>query len=115
MAQFGRKLGEIIGRLHKNNFFHGDLTTSNVLLRNGDPDRIVMIDFGLSYVNGTTEDLGVDLYVLERAIKSTHMELEYVFEEILEGYKLFMNESAQAVLRKFEEIRLRGRKRDMIG
>lgn len=29
---------------------HGDLTTSNVLLRNGDPKTIVFIDFGLAEV-----------------------------------------------------------------
>ncbi len=32
----------------------------------------VLIDFGLSYNTGISEDKGVDLYVLERAFTSAH-------------------------------------------
>ena len=49
---------------------HGDLTTSNMLLR--DSEDIVLIDFGLSYISSLVEDKGVDLYVLERAFLSCH-------------------------------------------
>ncbi len=34
--------------------------------------ELVMIDFGLSYMSGSAEDKGVDLYVLKRALLSTH-------------------------------------------
>ena len=34
--------------------------------------RQALIDFGLSSMSATIEDMGVDLYVMERAILSTH-------------------------------------------
>lgn len=35
-------------------------------------EKIVLIDFGLSYIKNSVEDKAVDLYVLERAFVSTH-------------------------------------------
>lgn len=63
------------------------------------------------------EDKGVDLYVLERAIRTLHMDVGYVMEEILKNYSdgSTKPEKAKAVLKKLDEVRLRGRKRDMIG
>lgn len=40
-----RQIGTLIGRLHKNNMIHGDLTTSNMILT--ETDKIYLIDFGL--------------------------------------------------------------------
>ncbi|ETN70846.1 Kae1-associated kinase Bud32 [Necator americanus] len=91
--EFGNALGEAIAKMHLGNLVHGDLTTSNVL----------------------PEDKGVDLYVLERAMISTHIDSEQVFESVLEGYRSFNNKQGDAVLKKLDEIRLRGRKRDMTG
>lgn len=42
-------IGEMLANLHKANMVHGDLTTSNLLLRNADANKLVVIDFGLSY------------------------------------------------------------------
>jgi TP53 regulating kinase-like protein len=50
-------------------------------------DRLVMIDFGLSYKSDMAEDRAVDLYVLERAVLSTHPSYDTFFQMILEGYK----------------------------
>lgn len=47
---FGIQLGRSIAKLHYNGIMHGDLTTSNILLRNRKPEMIVFIDFGLSEV-----------------------------------------------------------------
>lgn len=64
--------------MHDNGIVHGDLTTSNILLRITEPEietppfQIVLIDFGLSLVQPSIEDRAVDLYVLERAFISTH-------------------------------------------
>lgn len=70
-----RQLGQILCSMHALNIAHGDLTTSNMLLRNGRPETLVLIDFGLSSVSSSAEDKAVDLYVLERAIASTHPHL----------------------------------------
>lgn len=64
----------------------------------------------------TAEDKGVDLYVLEKALLSTHPNTESLFEAILESYRNSAGKkNAEAVIRKLDEIRLRGRKREMIG
>ncbi|CAG0892136.1 unnamed protein product [Cyprideis torosa] len=110
----GRRIGKVLKKLHENNIIHGDLTTSNMLLRqlpNLKESELVMIDFGLSSTGSATpEDMGVDLYVLERAILSTHPKMEELFQRILESY-----DPPKAVKEKFEEVRARGRKRTMVG
>ena len=69
-------IGRSIASMHAIDVIHGDLTTSNMLLRSTAPPSIVLIDFGLSYVSSLVEDKAVDLYVLERALASTHPEAE---------------------------------------
>ena len=39
-----------------------------------------LIDFGLGFSEGSPEDRGVDLYVLERAMISTHPNTERLFK-----------------------------------
>ncbi|CAI5448700.1 unnamed protein product [Caenorhabditis angaria] len=113
---FGVLLGEQIGKLHLGGLVHGDLTTSNILLRNSDENLLVFIDFGLSGQGKVTpEEKGVDLYVLERAIASTHINSEQIMIGVLEGYSKASQKQSLAVGKKLDEIRLRGRKRDMIG
>lgn len=68
-----KSLGEKIALLHDSSIVHGDLTTSNLMVRN---ESIVFIDFGLSYHSNNIEDKAVDLYVLERALSSTHPNTE---------------------------------------
>ena len=76
--------------------------------------EIVLIDFGLAGQSLQDEEKAVDLYVLERAFGSTHPEAEEGFQEVLkvygESYK-----GAKVVLKRLEEVRMRGRKRSMLG
>ena len=76
-----------------------------------------MIDFGLGSLESAAEDKGVDLYVLERALLSTHPNTEQLFSAVLDSYrKAYGNKAAvKEVLAKFEEVRMRGRKRTMVG
>ena len=76
---------------------------------------LVMIDFGLSFQEGSAEDKGVDLYVLERALLSTHPNTEWLFQEICDSYKKASGSLASEIVKKFEDIRMRGRKRTMVG
>ncbi|XP_053618534.1 EKC/KEOPS complex subunit TP53RK [Plodia interpunctella] len=122
-------IGETVRKMHENNIIHGDLTTSNMLLiekcefndaverkwLRTDNFELVMIDFGLSFIDSSTEDKGVDLYVLERALISTHNDCPGLFEEILYAYKKFRKNNVQEIISKFEEVRARGRKRTMVG
>lgn len=122
------KVGQAVGRMHAIGVVHGDLTTSNLMLRprkgvvNGGAaegerrldGEIVLIDFGLASQGTQDEDRAVDLYVLERAFGSTHPRAESLFKEVLNAYgKSF--KGANVVLKKLEEVRMRGRKRSMLG
>ena len=71
LYDIAQKMGEAIAKMHDANIMHGDLTTSNMMIRSGS-ESLVMIDFGLSFISAMSEDRAVDLYVLERAFQSTH-------------------------------------------
>ncbi|KAL4923383.1 serine/threonine protein kinase BUD32 [Aspergillus undulatus] len=137
-----RRIGAAVGGLHRAGVIHGDLTTSNLMLRspshspsqsasqstatNGagagneggeSPSmegEVVMIDFGLASQSSADEDRAVDLYVLERAFGSSHPRTERFFEEVLVGYKESYK-GAVSTLKRLEDVRMRGRKRSMIG
>lgn len=135
------KIGRAVGKLHNVGVIHGDLTTSNLMLRPvvqkgkigedaglGATDalveqqavsslgqgEIVLIDFGLATQTVQEEDKAVDLYVLERAFGSTHPEAEEGFKEVLRAYGESYK-GGKVVLRRLEDVRLRGRKRSMLG
>jgi TP53 regulating kinase-like protein len=79
--------------------------------------EITLIDFGLashSTQNLQDEDRAVDLYVLERAFAATHPAAEPLFKEVLKAYGESFK-GAKAVLKRLEDVRLRGRKRSMLG
>ncbi len=132
LADLMRRIGTAIGALHRTGVVHGDLTTSNMMLRQekggrivdgsaGGVDRtrvvegdVVLIDFGLATQSMADEDRAVDLYVLERAFASTHPRAERLFATLLESYKHTFKK-APSVLIKLEDVRLRGRKRSMLG
>ncbi|KAM8757703.1 EKC/KEOPS complex subunit TP53RK [Acanthopagrus schlegelii] len=117
LEQLAERVGRILAKMHDEDVVHGDLTTSNMLLRhiteNGEYD-LVLIDFGLSYISALPEDKGVDLYVLEKAFLSTHPDTEALFEKLLKCYAVSSKKSS-AVIKKLDEVRLRGRKRSMVG
>ncbi|XP_077191645.1 EKC/KEOPS complex subunit TP53RK [Paroedura picta] len=109
------KIGEVLARMHDEDLIHGDLTTSNMLLRPpAEKLELVLIDFGLSFISALPEDKGVDLYVLEKAFLSTHPNTEPLFEALLKRYSAASKKSAP-VIKKLDEVRLRGRKRSMVG
>lgn len=109
-------VGAAIGSLHAVGIVHGDLTTSNVLLQGCDGVP-TLIDFGLASYSTLAEDRAVDLYVLERALESTHSaEGPAAMESVLSGYHSAMPAvDAVAVDRRLQQVRLRGRKRSMLG
>jgi TP53 regulating kinase-like protein len=127
-----KRIGTAVGALHRTGVVHGDLTTSNMMLRPkqqggrvngcvGDEDKarvlegdVVLIDFGLATQSMSDEDRAVDLYVLERAFASTHPRAERLFATVLGAYKDTFKK-ASSVLVKLEDVRMRGRKRSMLG
>lgn len=101
-------LGTIIGKLHENNIMHGDLTTSNIIIRN---NKLYLIDFGLAEKTNRLEDHGLDLHLLSRILDSNHHRIASVFlNEVLKGYSNVAGyEKTKLVKEKMREIRLRGR------
>ena len=133
-----KAVGKNVGALHNLSIVHGDLTTANMLLlgeRNIEEEkqqqeisiRLALIDFGLAKLAANTEEQAVDLYVLERALQSTHPELpESFFSTLLESYSITTAKSqlssssgskkrSQSTLQRLEQVRLRGRKRECFG
>ncbi|KAJ1457060.1 kinase-like domain-containing protein [Pelagophyceae sp. CCMP2097] len=116
-----RAMGSAIAKLHDAGLTHGDLTTSNFICRRGDagngfyePAALVFIDFGLGGLQPQPEDKAVDLYVLERALVSTHDRSQPFLEIILEAYRSTSTHAA-ATLKRLDAVRARGRKRECFG
>jgi Kae1-associated kinase Bud32 len=100
------EIGRLVGKLHSAGIIHGDLTTSNMILKDGD---IYFIDFGLGFFSKRIEDQGVDLNLLFEALKATHYKiLNICWENIVKGYKQEYK-YAEQVLKKVEEIEARAR------
>uniref|UniRef100_A0A2K5J171 non-specific serine/threonine protein kinase n=1 Tax=Colobus angolensis palliatus TaxID=336983 RepID=A0A2K5J171_COLAP len=115
LSNLAKTIGQVLARMHDEDLIHGDLTTSNMLLKPPlEQLNIVLIDFGLSFISALPEDKGIDLYVLEKAFLSTHPNTETVFEAFLKSYST-SSKKARPVLKKLDEVRLRGRKRSMVG
>ena len=116
LISLAKMIGHTVAKMHSAGLIHGDITSSNILVDSNNSDiSLVMIDFGLSFQEGSAEDKGVDLYVLERALLSTHPNSEWLFQEICDSYKKSSGAQAGEIVKKFEDIRMRGRKRTMVG
>lgn len=127
-------IGQCIAQLHNIGIIHGDLTTLNLLLvprirctddnpsKKIKPDSIheshivIPIDFGLSTGSYHYEERAVDLYVLERALLSTHFSDITFFNSMLDSYidsideKLCEPSGKHRIIDRLKEVRARGRK-----
>ncbi|KAF2470139.1 uncharacterized protein BDR25DRAFT_226749 [Lindgomyces ingoldianus] len=120
-----RRVGRAVARLHDIGVCHGDLTTTaDTVSPQSSPASqptgheldgdIIIIDFGLATQTVGEEERAVDLYVLERAFAATHPAAEPLFREVLRVYGESFK-GAKVVLKRLEDVRLRGRKRSMLG
>lgn len=113
LSDIAMQIGVAIGKLHDGGLIHGDLTTSNMLIRSG-TNELVLIDFGLSFTSTIPEDKAVDLYVLERALLSMHSSCGNLMELILASYRK-TSKQWSSTSNKLAQVRQRGRKRTMVG
>ncbi|MCS7099692.1 MAG: Kae1-associated kinase Bud32 [Sulfolobales archaeon] len=103
------ELGREVGKMHKLGVSHGDVTTSNAVLR---PDgSVYILDLGLSKHVEDVEDLAVDVHLLIRVLESSHHSAkEDLMKCFMRGYRSVVgSEVAGKVLEKVAEIRMRGR------
>lgn len=144
LNKIGSLIGICIAELHNLGIIHGDLTTTNLLLlpRNKELENdydssdkadtplkkvkstndiqedfiVVPIDFGLSTGSFHSEERAVDLYVLERALISTHFSDSTFFKAVLNSYMDYIDDKTceplgkQKIIERLREVRARGRK-----
>ena len=80
-----KKIGRLVGTIHKNGITHGDLTTSNFIISKG---NIFIIDFGLASRTSKFDDHAVDLRLFKEILNSAHAEIfEKAWSNFLSGYK----------------------------
>ena len=108
IEKYVREVGRSIGIMHKAGVVHGDLTTSNIIVREGTP---YIIDFGLAQYSEELEDQGVDIHLFLRSLESTHPRFaNKLFEAFIHGYEEIVGyQRKKLVLDKVKEIRMRGR------
>ena len=59
------KIGQEVGKMHDLNIIHGDLTTSNMILKG---NEIFFVDFGLGFISKKIEDKAVDIHLFKEAL-----------------------------------------------
>lgn len=98
-------IGESTAKLHDADIIHGDLTTSNMILKD---DKIYFIDFGLGFISHKFEDKAVDLHLLKQALEAKHFKnWEILFREVLKGYSI--SKSHKTILERLNKVEKRGR------
>lgn len=96
-----KQIGELTEKMHSANIVHGDLTTSNLLLKD---KKVYLIDLGLGEFSDRIEDKAVDLHLFKECLVSKHHKIwERCWKSFLEGYK---NKSA---LDRLKQVEQRGR------
>ena len=103
-----KKIGRLVGIMHKNGIMHGDLTTSNFIQSK---DQIFIIDFGLASRTFKSDDHAVDLRLFKEILNSAHAEIfEKAWSNFLSGYRLSVgNERFSQITNKVMVIESRGR------
>jgi TP53 regulating kinase-like protein len=98
-------IGKSIAKLHNVDIIHGDLTTSNMILKE---NKIYFIDFGLGFISHKFEDKAVDLHLLRQALEAKHFKnWKKLFGEVLKGYKKYKD--SKKVLERLKAVEKRGR------
>lgn len=117
--QLLQEIGKAIAKLHDADIIHGDLTTSNMILKRkksamssnskegvirGNFGSLYFIDFGLGFHSPKLEDKAVDIHVLKVAFEARHFKnWEILFKEFSKTY------NKKDVLERLKTVEKRGR------
>jgi len=100
------EIGKTIATIHNANIIHGDLTTSNMIYKDG---KVYFIDFGLAFHSNRIEDKAVDIYLFIQAIKSKHFSIfEDFSKKVLKEYFEHV-EQAEKIKKQLKKVEERGR------
>ena len=121
--QICRQIGKAISKLHEHDIIHGDLTTSNMILKEklirrdpklkggvdkGNLGSLYFIDFGLGFISRKIEDKAVDLHLLKQALEAKHFKhWEVLIKEIFREYEKYRD--AKKVFERLKAVEKRGR------
>lgn len=95
-CRYCKELGKQIALLHNSGLIHGDLTTSNVIVKG---KALVFVDFGLGFFSEKLEDKAVDLLNLKKTFEATHHSLmPSAWETITKAYCKANNAGKNIVL-----------------
>ncbi len=105
-----REVGKSIAKIHKEDIIHGDLTTSNMILKK---DKVFFIDFGLGYISKKIEDKAVDLHLLHQALEAKHFEhWKELLQEVKKSYEKKLGKTeAKKIFERITAVEKRGRYR----
>lgn len=105
--QLLKKIGEDVAKLHDVEIIHGDLTTSNMILKG---NNVFFIDFGLGFISAKIEDKAVDIHLLKQALEAKHFKhWKILFEKFIDGYK--NSKDSGKVILQLEKVEKRRRYR----
>ncbi len=103
--QICKQIGESIAKLHDSDIIHGDLTTSNMILKD---NKVFFIDFGLGFISKKFEDKAVDLHLLKQALEAKHFKnWEELVKKVFKGYE--KSKDSKIVLERLKAVEKRGR------
>lgn len=113
-ARLCKEMGRYAALLHAAGMVHGDLTTSNFIVaaaeKKQQQQQLVLIDFGLSYYSGRTEDMAVDVRLIKEVFTSAHISVRGAFLSFIKGYESVAGKKKTAkILENVREIERRGR------
>lgn len=108
IISLSKKMGSLVGTMHKNGLMHGDLTTSNFIFFQ---KKLYLIDFGLSQNTIKPEDHAVDLRLIKEILNSAHANImQKAWKNFLSGYKSAVGNSRYLkILNLVADIESRGR------
>ena len=105
-GSFGKAVGRLLGELHNLGIVHGDPTTSNMIVRDG---QVHLIDFGLSQFSEKAEDRAVDLHLLDRAVESAHHQIHITVMKAANSSYLSTAKEGAETMKRLESVRKTGR------
>ncbi len=100
--KYCKEIGEMVAKIHEGDIIHGDLTTSNMIVRN---NELYFIDFGLSKETVNLEQKAADLLTLYQNFRAIHPEFN-CWKYFLSGYK---KEETEKILNTFNKMLKRRR------
>ena len=107
VKNISEEIGKQTSMMHYGNVTHGDLTTSNLILKDGE---VYFIDFGLGAYTEKLDDKAVDLHVFKECLTSKHYDVSRIcWLAFRKGYLSYQSESAEKVLEQLDKVEARGR------